>query len=348
MQRIPTHRSSRKAAVLMAVAAAMPLGLSTMADAQSSMIQQEIARRKALITEADKEYDAGRKAYKEQDYSESVKQLQAAVNKLPQGPIAADRRHAYMGDLVKASLELSKKYRRTGRAEQAREMLEDILLKDPGNVQIKKELEYLDDPIRTSPTLTYKHVQNVEKVRKSLYRAESYYNQAQFDHATLEYEEILRIDPYNSAARRGMQRVNRAKSDYYRSAYDHTRSAMLMEVDQAWEIAVVPKESLITGPGGPEIAPELSPSIRTNRQINSTILDVVDFADDTTVRRAIDFLRMRAREKDPSGKGINIIFRDPKVVGGGLGGDGGSARIGGAGGGGGHPASVAGQRIDRF
>lgn len=302
----------------MAVAAAMPLGLSTMADAQSSLIQKEIARRKALIVEADKEYDAGRKAYKEQDYAESVKQIQSAVNKLPQGPIAADRRFAYMGDLVKASLELSKKYRRTGRSEQARELLEDILLKDPGNVLVKKELEYLDDPIRTSPTLTYEHVKNVEKVRKSLYRAESYYNQAQFDHATLEYEEVLRVDPYNSAARRGMQRVNRAKSDYYRSAYDHTRSAMLLEVDKTWEIAVVPADNLIDGPEGIGITPELSPSIRTGRQLDDIILKVVDFNEDTTVRSAIDYLRLRAREADPKGEGVNIIFRDPRVVGGGL------------------------------
>ena len=31
-----------------------------------------------------------------------------------------------------------------------------------------------------------------------------------------EYENVIRVDPYNSAARRGLERIASAKSDYYR------------------------------------------------------------------------------------------------------------------------------------
>lgn len=209
-------------------------------------IQKELERRKTLMLDADKNYDAGRKAYEQQNYKESHKQLSDALNRLPQGPLGAERKDAYLADLTKATLELSKQYRREGKTDKAKEVVEGLLFKDKDNVHLKKELEYMNDPIRTSPSqsLSYDRAKDVEKVSKSLTRAESYYNQAQFDHATLEYEEALRLDPYNTDARRGIQRVKRAQNDYYRSAYDHTRSAMLMEVDKAWEIAVVPKENL--------------------------------------------------------------------------------------------------------
>ncbi len=327
MENTPTHRSSNKAAILMAVAAVMPLGLGTMANAQGSLVQQEIARRSALVADADKAIIAGRKAYNKKDFEKAVSEYRKAIDMLPQGPIAADRRQSYVGHLVDGSVALSVQYRRTGRYKEARELLEYVIAKDPGNIQAKKQLEYLDDPIRTSPTLTYKHVQNVEKVRKLLYRGESYYNQAQFDHAMKEYREILRIDPYNKAARRGMEKVNAAKSDYYRAAYDQTRAQMLMEVDRAWEISVPPLIQTGVGNVGAELTNSENPALYLRRKLQTIQLKNVEFTADTTVRQAINFLRLRAREldngePDPERRGLNFVFRDRGIS------DNGGAEIG--------------------
>ncbi len=319
MENTPTHRSSRTAAMLMAVAIAMPIVVSSTASAhENSLVQAEVARRGLQIAEADKAILVGRKAYADRDYEEAVNQYRKAVTMLPQGPIAADRRREYIGHLLDGSIALSQTYRRTGRYTEARGLLDEILEKDPGNVVAKKHLEYLDDPIRTSPTLTHAHVKNVEKVRKLLYRAHSYYDQAQFDHATLEFKEVLRIDPYNKAARRGLEKVNAAKSDYYRAAYDQTRAAMLMQVDQAWEIAVPPQVQNVNSVG-PNLNSAVNPALYQRQKLQSIMLDVVDFEEDTTVRDAINFLRLRARELDvneldPNKKGLNFVFRNPTVV----------------------------------
>jgi len=301
----------------MAVAAAMPLGLGTFANADS-LVEREIAKRRAKVAQADAAILLGRKAYQARNYEEAVKQYRLAVNLLPQGPIAADRRQSYVGHLLDGSIALATQYRRQGRYDDARELLENVLKKDPGNALARKHLAYLDDPIRNSPTLTYEHVQNVEKVRKLLYRAESYYNQAQFDHATLEYKEVLRIDPYNKAARRGMEKVNAAKSDYYRAAYDQTRAEMLMQVDQAWETAIPPKLPVAGSMGeGPGV--QVDPSITIRRKLQNIMLPQVDFSADTTVKQAIDLLRLKARqldttELDPEKRGINFFFRNNSVV----------------------------------
>jgi len=324
MENTPTHRSSRTAAILMAAALAMPIVVSSTASAQeNSLVNKEIARRELQIAEADKAVLVGRKAYEDENYEEAVSQYRKAVTMLPQGPIAADRRSEYISHLLDGSVALSQQFRRTGKYTEARELLDNVLEKDPGNVVAKKHLEYLDDPIRTSPTLTYSHVKNVEKVRKLLYRAQSYYDEAKFDHAILEFKEVLRIDPHNKAARRGMEKVSSAKSDYYRAAYDQTRASMLTQVDQAWEISVPP--AIQEGPGiGPNSNTTVSPALYLRQKLQSIMLPLVEFENDATVRDAINFLRQRSRELDteeldPTKKGLNFIFRNPTIVDGGEG-----------------------------
>src|SRR5690606_20021446 len=144
-----------------------------------------------------------------------------------------DRRRSYTDHLVDASVALAQQHRKVGKYREARELLEGVLDPkiDPENALAKQELGYLDDPIRTNPALTYEHTQNVDKVRRGLYTAEGAYNLGKYDQAKTEYENVLRIDPYNSAARRGLERLAQARSDYYRAAYDHTRAELLMQVD---------------------------------------------------------------------------------------------------------------------
>lgn len=309
----------------MAVAAAMPVA-ATVAHAQTSSIAaKEIARRAALVSEADKALLAGREAYAKKDYQEAHDQYTKALSLLPPGPALADRRHSYTGHLGDAAVALAQKHRRVGKYAEARALLEGVLLRDPTNFNAKKQLEYLDDPIRTNPALTYEHTQNVNTVRKHLYMGEGYYNLGKYDAAEGEFKKVLQIDPYNKAARRWLEKVNSTKSDYYRAAYDHTRAHLLMEVDRAWEMAVpqeLPDITRTDTSGGPSTGVQY-----IQQKLNNIIIPLVNF-DNTTVEEALDFLRLRAREIDPepdeNRKGINFIIRKPTVTADG-GGDGGDA-----------------------
>ncbi len=95
-----------------------------------------------------------------------------------------------------------------------------------------------DDPIRSNEALTLEGAEKVGEVRRGLYKGEGHYNLGKYDEAAREYEHVLRIDPYNKSARRGLEKVEAQKSDYYRSAYDQTRAELLMEVDKSWELAI--------------------------------------------------------------------------------------------------------------
>lgn len=84
-----------------------------------------------------------------------------------------------------------------------------------------------EDPVRSNPALAEDGAGVVDEVRSKLHLAEGNHDLGKFDDAQRSYEEVLRIDPNNEAARRGIEKVAGAKSDYDRAAYDKTRAALL-------------------------------------------------------------------------------------------------------------------------
>lgn len=286
----------------------------------SDLASRERVRRQGLIEEADRHLMDGRSAYAKGDFEKAVQNYQQALEKTPKGSLTEERLAEMKAHLTDGNVALAQQYKRVGKYDEARSLLESAIKSSPGNQLAQRELSYLDDPIRTNPALTYEHTQNVDKVRRALYMGEGFYNLGQYDKAEAEFNNVLRIDPYNKAARRWLERCANIKADYYRSAYDETRARLLMEVDKAWEISVTPEEESFDGRptvGGQNN--EVGGSYILNK-LRSIILPVVDF-EDTTVEEAIDFLRLRSRELDntidPNNKGINFIIRNPNSNGGG-------------------------------
>jgi general secretion pathway protein D len=320
MQKMPSVFSCRSVIALMALAGSLP-ALVTLASAgeggygYSSLAQREMLRRQDAAVEGDRLLAEGREAYAKGDYQQAVDKYTQAVQRVPNAPAFADRRQSYLDHLGDASVALSMQHRKVGKYAEARTLLEAVIAQDPNNAEAKREFSYLDDPIRNNPALTYEHTQNVDKVRRTLYTAEGNYNLGKYDDAKREYENVLRIDPYNSAARRGMERIAAAKSDYYRAAYDHTRAELLSQVDAAWEIAV-PAE-LPELPTGTQITQDSGSGVAyINEKLRRIVIPRIDF-EDTTVEEAIDFLRMRSAELDtleldPTRKGVNFVVRRPR------------------------------------
>jgi Mg-chelatase subunit ChlD len=195
-------------------------------------------RRGDFVSEGDRLLAEGREAYSKGEYEIATDKYRQALDRIPDTEAFKDRRKSYTEHLGDAGVSLSIQKRKAGKYKEARKPLVDILKVDPENLEARREIDYLDDPIRSSSTLSQEHTQNDDKVRRGLYTAEGNYNLGKYDEAKREYDEVLRLDPYNAAARRGLERVKTVSSEYYRAAYDHTRAELLSEVDQAWELTV--------------------------------------------------------------------------------------------------------------
>ncbi len=303
------------------ISALFPLCLVGAIHAES-LAERERVRRENLIMEAEQHLMDGRRAYAEGDFESAVSEYRSAMDKTPEGSATRTRRKAITEHLGDGSVALSQKYRQIGKYDEAREILEEVIKEDPTNQAALRQLDYLDDPIRTNPALTYEHTKNVDRVRRLLYLGEGYYNLGQFDKAEVEFNNVLKIDSYNKAARRWLERCSQIKADYYRAAYDETRARLLSEVDKAWEIAVSPNlddVSSIQTSGGFNNDDRSS---YITEKLKNIIIPSVDF-EDTSVEEAVDFLRMRSRELDntvidPSRKGVNFIVRGTQSVAGGV------------------------------
>jgi len=161
------------------------------------------------------------------------------------------------------------------------------------------------DPIRTNPATTPKYAAEVDRLRRLLYKASGYYELGDYDNAI--------IDPYNQAARRGQQRVHSERRDYYRAAYDETRSRLLTEVDRSWEIAPDTFANRNTQVG----SSSFERSILIQRKLRTIIIPRIDF-ENTTLEAAITQLSQAIRDNDPepnqADKGVSFVIRRLEIL----------------------------------
>ncbi len=237
-----------------------------------------------LLQKGDEAYQAGR-------YQEAVEAYAGARDQIPDAPVSSALRKAATDRYAQASVELGRQLSRKGDVAGARTAVDKVLAdgvapNDPGALAFRAQL---DDPIRTNPALTAEHAKNVDEVRRLLYTADGAYQLGKFDEADLNYQEVLRIDATNTAARRGMERVAAARSGYRNAASDHARAEMLAQVDAAWETAV-PAPQLDPSLGDPGIPGGIGGEITVAARLDQIIVPKIAL-DQTTLSEAVDYLR---------------------------------------------------------
>ncbi len=178
---------------------------------------------------------------------------------------------------------------------------------DPRVAAVRRRLT---DPDRYPPALTPEHIQRVGEVSRLLTLAASQAETGQFDAAINAYEDILRIDPTNTAARRGLEQVEKQRTLYFESAKDHQRSRMLNQVNAAWENppAATNLSSLFgaaEGPGQSVGAPRGGRET-IQRKLREMIIAQIDFSE-ATLGEVMEYLRVRTRDLDPTGKGVDFV-----------------------------------------
>lgn len=303
---------SRARLLALAPATCLLLSLPAVAQQPSPLAQAELQRRAAKASEAEELLKKGDEAYEAGRWADAVAAYSGARDLLPAAPATAALRSAATERLVQASVEQARHQRRLGDVEGAGKtvdrVLDDAVAPDHGAALEMRE--QLDDPIRTNPAVDAEHTADVEEVRLLLYKAEGFANLGEYDMASRVYQDVLRVDPTNKAARRGMEVVEQHRADYARAAYDQTRAGMMAQVDEAWELRVRPTEGVppeldVTGGGG-------TGRMLLSNKLERIVIPVVDFSG-VNLREALDFLRQQSIERDtfeldPAQRGVNFVL----------------------------------------
>lgn len=275
---------------------------------QDDINARETARREAMTKEAMQLLQEGRTAYKEGKYKEALEKFQAAWNRIPKAPATQQWQKHIVDCIGDASIAVAIEYSKVGRSDDAEQLLLDVLSRDPNNKRARKELSLLRDPVRNNPALTPEHVRDVEEVNRLLTLAYGYYDLGKYNEAYSTFNNVLQIDPYNTAARQGQESISKRRSNYYRAAYNSFRAKALAEVDAQWEERHDTSVPDLDTSSNSEPVREVTPDqLRVDEALNGTRIAAVNF-EETPIEDALDFLRGETRK---SGHQINFVFERP-------------------------------------
>ena len=284
-----------------------------------SQAEFEIAKRQMLAEEyAPQAMQRGSVALMERDYETAFAQYKAAVDALPDAPKVRELRAVAIDGFSKAAMGLAEQRIAEGRWKDAEETVNKLLEYNPNYKPAQRLLARLEAPDYFNKTVQPGFVSKVESVKKLLLEAQGLYDSGRFDESFKRYEEVLRMDRYNIAARRGMEQVNVARTRVADTAYNETRAGMITDVDKAWE---TPVRRADLGPSAVIEQPTLSArgTQSINRKLDEIEIPRVSFVD-ATVREAIEKLQQRSVEEDRKRRreeglpddgdlGVNIVLK---------------------------------------
>src|SRR5581483_4896097 len=281
---------------------------SGFAQTPENIAEREVARRQAAIPQGEAALARGKAAMKAKDYALAHEEFRKAVAYLPDALVSGKAHDEAVEGFCKSGVVLAQARIAEGRYADAEAILSEILSEryDPHCRQAQELYARLRQPGFFNKTMSPQFIEKVEQVKQLLAEADGFYQSGRYDLAMKRYDQVLAIDPYNTAARKGQERVNNTKYRYGEQAYNETRSRQLWQVEKAWEQPV-------RRYGATEAAStigaqrDLGGTAQVNRKLNSIIIPHVEFRD-ATIREAIDVLREQAAENDPEGRGVNIVL----------------------------------------
>jgi type II secretory pathway component GspD/PulD (secretin)/tetratricopeptide (TPR) repeat protein len=277
-----------------------------------SAAEREIQRRQTAIPQGEAALARGKTALAAKNITLAHEEFKTAVRYLPDAVVSGKAHDEAVEGFCKTGVILAEARIAQGDYAGAEAILSEILSDryDPNCRAAQELLRHLRQPGYFNKTMTPDFIAKVEEVKALLTEADGYYKSGRYDLAFKRYDQVLKLDPYNTAARRGQEKINNTKYKYGVEAYNETRSRQLWEVEKAWE-EPVRQYGRTVGPISDAFTRDASGTARITNKLNSIIIPRVEFRD-ATIREAIDFLREQAAENDPSpeGKrGVDIVLR---------------------------------------
>jgi general secretion pathway protein D len=274
--------------------------------------KREIERRQAAMPRGTEALARGQAAMRSRNYALAHDEFRAALNLLPDAVTSAKAHDDALAGFCESGLKVAEQDIAQGKFAEAESVLREVLEDryDPNCRPALELLAHLQQPGYFNKTMGSKFIEKVQEVKQLLADAQGYYDSGRYDLALKKYEQVLAIDPYNTAARRGEEKIDNTKYNYNEEAYNETRARAVWQVEKGWENPVK-QYGKIVEPLAESFQRDVTGTARITQKLNSIIIPRVEFRD-ASVREAIDFLRQQAAANDPNPdgkKGIDLVLR---------------------------------------
>ena len=290
------------------------LCLPAMVRAQNVKViaDREAARRQAHIPRGEEVLARAQAELHAKQYAQAHEDFRAALRYLPDSAVTGKSYSAALDGFCESGVKLAEQRIAEGKYEESEVILNEILADayNPNCREARTLLAHLHDPGYINKTMGPKFLDKVEEVKKLLTEAEGFYQSGRYDMAMKRYDQVLNLDPYNTAARKGQERIDLTKYQYGVQGYNETRGRAMWQVEHGWE-QPVRQYGTSAGPIENLVARDVGNTARIRNKLDSIIIPRIEFRD-ASIREAIDFVRQQAAANDPTTegrRGVDIVLR---------------------------------------
>lgn len=278
--------------------------------------QQEIIRRQELLFNANQDLAQAQKAELATNYPEARKDYLSAADAYGTVSRSTISYAKAAEGLTRVDLQLYDSALKIGDMARAKKLVDEIVKYNPNNkVALEKQAAInraLANPNDTTllgnPAITPGFVNKVDEIQQLLADAEQYRRTGQWDEAEARLKRILGIDPYNVAATKELERIDKEKYDYDEKGRLETRDERMRQIEEKWYEPINNKDATTT-------AQEEQPALvrETNFDLDQKLKNIFVSLDLTTatIEEATSFLSVESKKLDTEDhKGVNFII-DP-------------------------------------
>ena len=274
--------------------------------------RREIERRQIALPRGVEALARGQAAMQSRNYALAHDEFRAALNLLPDALTSAKAHDEALTGFCESGVKVAERDIADGKYAETESVLREVLEDryDPNCRPALELLAHLQQPGYFNKTMGSKFIEKVQEVKRLLADAQGCYDSGRYDLAFKKYEQVLAIDPYNTAARRGEEKIENTKYNYNQEAYNETRARAVWQVEKGWENPVKQYGKTVE-PLAESFQRDVTGTARITQKLNSIIIPRVEFRD-ASVREAIDFLQQQAAANDPNPagkKGVDIVLR---------------------------------------
>src|SRR5438067_906980 len=264
--------------------------------------KREIERRQAALPRGVEVLARAQAAMKARNYAVAHEEFRRALELLPDAVTSGKVDDEALTGFCESGVKVAEQKIADGNFAEAESVLREVLQDryDPNCRPALELLAHLQQPGYFNKTMGPTFIERVEEVKKLLAEADGYYDSARYDLAFKKYEEVLALDPYNTAARRGQEKIDNAKYHYGEDAYNETRGRQLSDVQKGWQQPLRQYGRTV-----PEIfnpaSGNLSDTARIRNKLSGIRIEHLSYKN-ATVAEVIEDIRQRA-------PGVNIVVR---------------------------------------
>jgi len=279
------------------------------------MTQREIDRRREGTFRLNENLDLAERLYLAGEWEKAEAKFRLVMRQTdPQANTAGFYQRARTG-VAKSLAARALAQQKDGKKVEAAALMKQAADLDPNNRSVAQESAKIQesvtleaDPFQGNPAATADLVEKTEEIKRLLALGDQLTETGQYVQARKRLDDVLRIDPYNQAARKKIEKIEQERILVADKRYAASREKALAEVSEAWAPPLPAKtdasKTRVTGSAKASHSAEILKSLATIK-----IPELV--FNEKPIREAVQDLQRLSEQNDPEKKGLNFVLRLP-------------------------------------